>query len=402
MPKKLRLLVTASTFPISSEDPCPRFVLDLCRGLEATGRVECLTLAPHSPFADTVGSIEGVRVRRYRYAFPAHLQQISGKGIMASLHAQPWRWSLVPSFFLSQWLAERSAERDFRPAAILAHWLVPQGAIAALARHRRTKLIVVCHGGDVAFLSRTDWRRRIAELLVSRCHRLIAVSEYIRDELIDRFGADPKKIRVIPMGVDLKRFGKISAARKSTPHDGMERIVYVGRLVPGKGLDVLLESLPRLFQNRPLARLEIIGEGPLRRLLEQRINTLGVTQRVIFHGGLPHPELERHLRSASALVVPSVAPEGLGLVIPEAFAVRLPVVAAGSGGIANVISHGHNGLLAQPGSPISLARQMTRMLAEPALRHRIIDAAAQTYKKKFRLESTAKAFLHEIEAVVGS
>jgi len=398
---KLPLLVTASTFPTSSQDSCPRFVLDLCRELEATGRIRCLTLVPHAPGAKARATLEGIRVHRYHYALPSTLQKLSGSGMMAGLQAHPWRWCLVPGLIFGQMLAQRKLEKKFQPAAVLAHWLVPQGITAVLTPNRRSKLIVVCHGGDVDFLSRGQSRRMLGRWLVQRCDRLIAVSTFVQEALIRRFNADPSKISVIPMGVDTKLFSRQkSPASQNAPHQP-ERLLYIGRLVPGKGLDILLDALRLVMKSRPLAELDIIGKGPLDGLLRKRVAALGLNQKVHFHGGLPHSRLCQHLRNASALVVPSVTAEGFGLVIAEAFAAQVPVVAAESGGIGNLIAHNQNGLLARPSCATSLARQINRLLADPKLRRRLVKTAWQRCQQDFRWEITANAFLKEIEAVVG-
>ena len=122
------VLVLASTYPRWANDPEPAFVHEVCRRL--VDRFEVIALVPDAPDADPDGLMDGVRVVRYRYA-PRMLQTlVNNGGIATNLKRSPWKWLLVPTFVLMQYLAGRRMMRERRIDVIHAHWLLPQGLVA--------------------------------------------------------------------------------------------------------------------------------------------------------------------------------------------------------------------------------------------------------------------------------
>ncbi len=129
----MRILVLTSTFPRWSGDREPPFVFELCKRLAETNEVT--VLAPHCRGAVAEERIgERLRVRRFRYA-PELLESLAYEGgILEKLRLARWRHLLVPAFFLAEaWAALRAIRRE-RPDVIHAHWIVPQGVVALVAR----------------------------------------------------------------------------------------------------------------------------------------------------------------------------------------------------------------------------------------------------------------------------
>jgi glycosyltransferase involved in cell wall biosynthesis len=142
-----------------------------------------------------------------------------------------------------------------------------------------------------------------------------------------------------------------------------DTLLFVGQLVRGKGLDRLLRALPRL--SHP-ARLDVVGDGRQRDELQRLAHQLGVADRVQFHGRVEPEELPRFYRRATALVVPSRAPETFALVGPEAMQHGTPVVATAVGGTGEWLEDGVTGLaVAADVSPGDLAGTIDRLLAHP-------------------------------------
>jgi glycosyltransferase involved in cell wall biosynthesis len=322
-----RLLVLASTYPRWAGDPEPGFVHELAKRL--TGEFEVTVLGPHAAGAMREEIMDGVRVLRYRYAPVRWETLVNDGGIVTNLRRHPWKSLLVPTFVFAQawrtWRLLRAKQVD----VIHAHWLIPQGLIAAATCavvRPPVGYLVTSHGADL-FAMKGSMLRAINRLVVRRAHTVTVVSSAMRDELA-RIGAEAHKLQVLPMGVDL--------AGRFTPDDSVPRsrdeILFVGRLVEKKGLRHLLDALPAILEARPRATLTIAGFGPQQAALRAQAELLGVQEKVTFLGAVPQQELPSLYRRAALLVAPFVQAasgdqEGLGLVVVEALGCGCPVLA---------------------------------------------------------------------------
>ncbi|MHB8424930.1 MAG: glycosyltransferase [Gammaproteobacteria bacterium] len=125
-----RLLVLTSTYPRWPDDQEPGFVHELCKRL--TDDFDVTVLSPHAPGATTVEIMDGVHVRRYRYAPAGWETLVNNGGIVTNLRRQPWKWLLVPGFLLKQAWATWRLIQCLRPDVMHAHWLLPQGLLIAV------------------------------------------------------------------------------------------------------------------------------------------------------------------------------------------------------------------------------------------------------------------------------
>jgi glycosyltransferase involved in cell wall biosynthesis len=163
----------------------------------------------------------------------------------------------------------------------------------------------------------------------------LACSEWVRGELA-RNGIESEFV-MLPVPRPGAQFERRPAAEAV--------FLFVGRLDREKGVELLVRAFARLYVSHPSARLRIAGRGPLREHLEGVARELGVAGAVDFCGWLSPGEVERQLRDAWALVVPSLWAEPLGLVAVEAVTRGVPVIASASGGLAEVVEDGVSGLL---------------------------------------------------------
>jgi colanic acid/amylovoran biosynthesis glycosyltransferase len=155
------------------------------------------------------------------------------------------------------------------------------------------------------------------------------------------------------------------------------RIVFVGRLCTEKAPLLLLEAVARLNAEGQACELTMIGDGPLRSALAERVRQLGLGARVRLLGWASADAVKRHIVEARALVLPSFA-EGLPVVLMEALALRRPVVCTAVGGIAELVVDGDNGWLVPPGNLAALASAIAEVLnSAPADLQRMGDNGAQ-------------------------
>lgn len=365
----MRILVIASTFPRWTGDTVPPFVLHLSEGLAAAGH-EIHVLAPHAPGAAREERIGSMRVHRFRYA-PAVLERLSyDGGILENLRQRPVRWLLVPGFLVAEFAALLAIVRRNRIDLIHAHWFLPQGLVAAVARTVVSRpLVMSAHGSDVLAM-RSGIRRRMLQFAARRADACTTVTNFLRSELYSATGVEAQ---VIPMGVDLETFASGDAtAGRIHAKPPRRSILFVGRLVPQKGVRHLLEAMVRVREEIPTSRLVIVGDGPDRPALERRAAELGLGECVDFAGPLPHSEVTGRYREADVLVLPSVQnrqgqAEGLPVVLLEAGAAGLPVVASAIGGVPDLVNDGTTGLLVNPGESDEIATAVTDLLRDDAL-----------------------------------
>ena len=386
---KPRLLVLTTTYPRWPGDTEPPFVHRLCVQLSADFEVS--VLAPHTQGAKTDEVIDGVRVQRYRYWLERWQVLAYQGGLVANLKRNKWRLLLLPWLLLAQARAIRCAVASGGVDVIHAHWVLPQGLgarLALLGLHNQPRLICTSHGGDLLGFDGVAMRA-LKRWVLQRAAMLTTVSQLIADKA-QALGVGPLKQRVVPMGIDTDQMN----AGPSVSRAAME-LLFVGRMVEKKGLPTLLEAMASLYQRWPGATLTLVGDGPLRPMLEARCQTLGLQACVHFVGALPNAELPAYYSRATVCVAPSVVTaegdqEGLPVTLMEAMACRCPVVASRLGGIAEVIEHEVSGLLVAPRDVAALVTALERMLQDAPLRARLADAAGGQMHGRFDWASVAR------------
>lgn len=361
---KPTLLVLASTYPRWADDPEPGFVHELAKRL--TDRFRVIVLGPHATGAKTTEVLDGVEVIRYRYG-PERLETlVNDGGIIANLRRSPWKYLLVPGFVLAQaWQAWRLV-RARNVTVIHAHWLIPQGLIAAMLRRlpgRRVPFVVTSHGADLFALKGRLLQRMKAYVIRSAC-AVTVVSEVMR-ERIRQIEPTADNVSVQPMGVDLRhRFVPDPDTLRSD-----DELLFVGRLVEKKGLHHLLDVMPAVTARQPGVRLRIAGFGPEEAALRQRVEALGIAEEVEFLGAVSQAELSGLYRHAALFVAPFVEAgsgdqEGLGLVLVEATGCGCPVLAGDVPAVRDVLCHGSRSLV-DPRKPERLLNAVLDALENP-------------------------------------
>ncbi len=201
----------------------------------------------------------------------------------------------------------------------------------------------------------------------------VAPATYTRDWLIRR-GLSLPRIHLI------HNPGPVPLAQAPSSRDiGRRQIVFLGRLVPNKGCDVLIEAVGKL----PGVRLSILGEGPERPQLEAMVSRLGLADRIRFEGWVPAAATRIACEEASAMAIPSLWPEPFGLVALEASRAHLPVVASGVGGLLDIIVPGRTGLLVPPGDSAALASALDRIMTDVSASSAMGTRAARRSCRRF-------------------
>lgn len=272
--------------------------------------------------------------------------------------------------------------------AIHAHdWLVAYGA-RSLGKMFDLPIIATIHA--------TEWGRNnglhnrtqveindIERNLTLAASRVICCSSYMREEINNLFAIKHEQIAIIPNGVSLDSQSSIPGL-----NDRGNNIFFIGRLVPEKGVHVLINAMPIVLQQFPDARLLIGGRGPCYDELATQAEELGIKPAVSMLGYIDDKHKERLYREAAVAVFPSLY-EPFGIVALEAMAAGTPVVVSDVGGLGEIISNQVNGIKVPVDDPEALASAIIKVLTNRQQSQQMVEYAQQELKTVYNWKNIA-------------
>lgn len=362
----MRLLLITTNFPRWEGDPHSPWLVHLLGLLRGEG-VQIDVLAPaYEGLGDQ--QIHGMAVHRFRYA-PTRWENLTHEeGAPAKIRRNPLYLLLLPLYLLAgMWAAARLARRT-QFDVIYVHWPVPQGIFGWIAQkvsQGNPRLIAKFYGADLVLAQRFRVINPFVRWFVHQCDDVGVNSSYTGKLLKERTGVTP---RPLPEGIGLP-----PATTDWPTQPG--KILFVGRLIPRKGVAYLIEAMT-LLREHPQAHLTIVGGGPEREALEPLVQQRQLTQRVTFTGRIPDEALAEQYRTCDIFVLPAIIDdtgdtEMLGMVMLEAMGYRRPVIASNVGGITDIVQDGVNGLLVAQKDPAALAAAINRLLTDRELSSRL-------------------------------
>jgi len=249
----------------------------------------------------------------------------------------------------------------------------PLGLLSRGLRKAGVQQIVALTHGHEVWWSKV-WPFTLAMKSISRhVDHLTYLGEYTRSAIAQSITkeATTRMVKIAP-GIDTDHFSPVDASQLRSELGLTEKkvIVSVGRLVHRKGQDVLIEAMPAIIKEVPEAHILMIGEGPYRSYLENRVKALGLQERVTFIGRLQYADLPRYICAGDLFVMPSrsrlagLEVEGLGIVYLEASACGLPVIAGISGGAPDAVLEGETGLVVDGRRKADVAAAVVELLLD--------------------------------------
>jgi glycosyltransferase involved in cell wall biosynthesis len=209
------------------------------------------------------------------------------------------------------------------------------------------------------------WGKTMEETCVRLADNVFSSSRCSADWCIRHYGLDRERVPILHTGVDIRLFRPLDVPKESRP-----TLIFVGKIVRNKGVDLLLEASCRLAETYPDLQLRMLGRGhgELMEIMRRRVLAANLQQLLDLPGFVERRALPEHLSRAHVFVAPSLYEGGPGFVCLEAMACGLPVITCEGSGAAEVVIPEENGLLVPPGDLDALVEAIHRLLAHPAQR----------------------------------
>lgn len=264
---------------------------------------------------------------------------------------------------LLRWARERGITH------IHEHFGNPTALVAMLMkRYGDITFSISVHGPDIFYTVDTALLAdKVREAAFVRCISHYCRSQIMRISEVERWN----RFHIVRCGIDPGLYSP-----RPEPGNAVPELLCVGRLTPAKGQHILIEACAMLDRKGEPFHLTFVGDGPDRESLKSYVRSNGLEAKVTFTGALGQDKVRDYYDHADLFVLASFA-EGVPVVLMEAMAKEIPVISTRITGIPELIAHEHDGLLAVPGDPDDLARQIGTLLGDPGLRARFGKAGRQ-------------------------
>ena len=396
----MTITMVTSSYPRFPGDSIATFMSPIATGVASRGH-SVHVVAPWHPRWRREASEGDVHFHLYRYA-PVRCLNTFGyaAALRADVRLRYSAMAVAPLALVAGWRCARRVARNTRSSIVHAHWVIPGGVTGAAAAGR-LPLVISLHGSDVFVAERHRLARQAARAAFGRAAWITACSADLRDRAV-RLGAPPRRITVVPYGVDTEQFKPNQRARTESRarlgiEDDVPLLVAFGRLVEKKGFAYLIDAAAALKREYPALRVVIAGEGDLEGALRERAGSAGVADRVQLIGVIPQHAVPALLAAADVAVAPSIHDEagnvdGLPNAVMEIMASGTPLVATRAGGIAAVATDGETARLVPERSASALADAIAALLRQPSLGVQIGLRARQTVCREYSWSRVAEAF----------
>jgi glycosyltransferase involved in cell wall biosynthesis len=348
-----------------------RHVEGLAKALTGLGHeVHVVTLDfPGAPDEETFGSL--------------HIHRVGVNLPAPTFHT----WVLLFNHFFEKRVGQL-AKTYGRPDVIHVHdWLTASAGVAS--KHMlRVPLVMTFHSTEA---SRSALSSSPESAMVEglewwgsfEAARIIAVSNWMKNQVISQFKVPAMKVSEIPNAVDMAKFERAVdievTRRRWNVKPGEQLITAVGRLTAQKGFDDLIRAYPLILKAVPGAKLLVIGDGYMRGELNGLATREHVSAGTTLAGFIPDSDLIDAIKSSDVVAVPSRF-EPFGIIALEAMAARVPLIASRVGGLAEIVEDSVDGLATEPNSPRSIADATVRVLSDPKMAKRLVKKASEKVK----------------------
>lgn len=398
----MRICILTTSFPLYEGIAVGIHVIEQARHLVKLG-VEVNVLAPHHQGALRQETIDGVRVRRFRYVLPERWQILCyGAGIPTNLKNSLWAKLQLPLLLMALFL--NTVKLAQNSDLIHAHWSLTGLAGVLAGKLLNKPVVLMMHGAEVYVLKGNP----LIKFVLEQADYVLCNSSFTLSKILEI--SRPKAYAIVAPGVDVERFRPdvdLSVFHKREPDISANRplVFALGKFIERKGFPHLIDAVASLSED-PAPYLMIRGRGPLKEQLQRQVRERGIVDRVKFLDYIPDDCIPAYYAAADVFVLPSVVDErddteGLGVVLLEALACKTPCVASNVGGIPEVITDGLTGFLVEPGNSLALADKIMQLIVEDDLRLEMGKRGRLFVKEHFSWQTKACEIFQVYQTVLG-
>jgi glycosyltransferase involved in cell wall biosynthesis len=386
----MKIGVITSAYPEFEDDPHGIFVHRLMKEVSNQGH-EVHILAPYAG-GKTEFNLEGVHVEKFNYFFPKRYQRLAGRsGMIDNIKEGIFvKIQFLTFIFFNVINSRKLNDMDI----IHVQWPIPNGLGALfLKTFKKIPYINTVYGEEI-YLSKRYHTTFIIKFLVNNSSKTITISNGSLKACLES-GLKEEKIQIIPFGVDTNFFKPIDVYKD----DQIFQILSVGYLIERKGFKYLIEAFKLIKKEHENVKLKIVGSGPLEKQLKKLILDLNLENSIEIISNVSDEELLEMYNSSDLFVLPSIVDsegntEGLGVVLLEAMACKLPVIGSRVGGIPDIINDTETGLLVQEKDDIELSQYVIKLIENKVFRKNIALKGYEMVKIHFSWEKIAKEYIN--------
>ncbi|MBW1973302.1 MAG: hypothetical protein DRP55_08035 [Spirochaetes bacterium] len=374
----MKIGVLSTSYPRYKTDSSGIFVYRLCKEIAKYHHVEVLAPADDKKRKNKKNEIF---VHYFDYFFIRKWQKLAyGNGIVENIKSNPFLILLLPFFMTSFFIAATHFAK--RSDLLHANWII-SGIIAILSRiFHKKPVLVTLRGTDMAF-SKISLFRYIFKFFLKKADMITTVSDELKKEVLS-LGIPKEKVLLVPNGVDIEPL--VSEKEKETLRKKFSLplkipiILFVGRLIKSKGVEILLSIIEDKEIKNQKSSFIFLGKGELEELIEQKAQKIGIENKIILVGHKEHKEVISWIDLSDIIVLPSFS-EGRPNIILEAMSRAKPVVATRVGGIPELIDDNITGILVSPKNSKAFLEAIKRLLKDERLRKSMGKAARVKIEK---------------------
>lgn len=386
-PTRRRIALVTSVFPVPWDLTRGRPVFETAKALSAHADVKVFFVTARYP------RLPGLRPKGFLYG------DLPADYALPGVAMEAFHYPALPlaSRPLNGWVCDTVLAprlRAWAPEVVLAYWIYPEG-YAALRGARRMGLpcVIGSRGSDIRVRDRIS--SHFTGLALRGASHVITVSEELRQQAVQRYGAEAARVTTIVNGCNTALFhpqDRAQARRELGLDAGGPMIVYVGRVVQAKGVMELVAAFARLAAERPALRMAIVGDGVDMPRVRAAVADAGLQARVALPGAVTPAAVAQWINAGDLLTLPSYS-EGYPNVLVEALACGRPVVATDVGGAREIVDD-DSGVLIQPADVDALVQGLRAVLDRPC------DAAALSARFGRSWDDVARHTLQVCEGVL--
>jgi len=252
------------------------------------------------------------------------------------------------------------------------------------------------HNDMQRYISSVEW------LLAYESWKVICNSQYMKNEVRYVFQLPEDKLAIINNGVEVNKFKGIEKDynfRRNYAYDNEKILLFVGRLVQEKGVQVLIDAVPKIMEHYNDVKIVITGKGPQMDYLKHKAYEMGIAHKIYFTGYLSDEDLKKLYKCADVAVFPSLY-EPFGIVALEGMVANIPVVVTETCGLGEIVEHGIDGMKAYTGNANSLADCIVEILYNPGLADKIKANALKKVQALYNWDKISKETLQVYKEVL--